>query len=811
MDCAQSAVLQNQDNQDGLYRLDYNYLTQAGISGVNPQRFQLWRRGKEVAIYVGPNNPTTLTPATYIDFYGQRNDGALDVGMYKNPQDHYQKYYSLYTDTAAYFLTWSATTNGKRMAASSLAPVGGAHPYWLKDSLYVRSERYGEGNDESIAYKPWGEAGEGFFSISHGIGSNGGNPMPFEHNAFPGMLTTMAPTPRVEMLLIGATPNDHELTVSLLQPTGGLRNIEPPFVIKGLGSRKVRYSLQRNEINPVKYRFEIKVNGALTPNESNWFRMVYLRAIYPLASTWTTGKRGVEFQNDSTLGSAPAFYQLDNVPASVLGFDLTDPYNVQRIEPTAGTGTRRNYVFPSAIATNVSRRLMLSDLSKVLVPQWPAQRTQFRTINPASYNFLVVSSAELMAPTGNSKNPVQDYVDYRAGRYQTLLVTSEQLYDQFHYGEKSALAVRQFAQYMLTNSREKFLLLLGQGVRSGEAVEKVEGQGPTRKVTVYYYRQNPERYRDPIDTGPLTKDLVPTSTRSASDLFFTADWARNDYAGRMATGRIAASTPAEVLAYLEKLKQYEKDLDASTETQAWRKNTLNLLGAVKEEEYPRFLRYLNTYKNKHIERPLFAGKVLNTYSSAGFASFKNISAELNAGLGMITYFGHGDPAVLQLDLGNINDPSLGYNNVGKYPIMFVNGCAAGNAYRASRARYAQDWVLAPQKGLVGLMSESGAGYEDDLDALQRSVFQALLNDPAWYGRPVAQVQNEAIRRLQRNGSVSESAISSWMGTVWHADPALRMYSPQQPDYTFGTPAIEIRSVDADPYGPSQVATRFSSG
>ncbi|UOQ52405.1 C25 family cysteine peptidase [Hymenobacter cellulosivorans] len=503
-----------------------------------------------------------------------------------------------------------------------------------------------------------------------------------------------------------------------------------------------------------------------------------------MASAWPTGQRDVRFLNDSTLGSAPAFYQLSNLPAAVRGYDITDPYNVQRVEGVA-SGTGRGFVFPSAVPGATTRSLLLSDTDKALVPPLPAKRVQFRTINPASYNFLIVSNAFLMTPTGTSQNPVRDYAIYRSTRFDTLLVTSEQLYDQFHYGEKSALAIRQFAQYMLTNTRPKYLLLLGQGLGAGEF-----GDGG-------YYRQNPNGFRE-TSTSPLVRDLVPTSTRSASDLFFTADWARNDYAGRMGTGRIAASTPAEVLAYLDKLKQYEQNLDASTENQPWRKNTLNLLGAKEDYEFPEFSRYLNHYKTKHIERPFFAGKVVNTYSSIGIATSKNISADLNAGLSLITYFGHGDPAQLQLDLGDINDPTLGYNNVGKYPIMFINGCAAGNAFRAPRARYAQDWVLAPQKGAIGLLSETGFGYSGELDAYQDSIFQVLLNDPVWYSRPVADVQNEAIRRLQKTAFISESAISSWMGTVWHADPALRMYSPLQPDYTFGSPALEIRPVGSEP-------------
>ncbi|TGE28083.1 putative type IX secretion system sortase PorU2 [Hymenobacter metallicola] len=786
-------------SRDGIYRLDYAYLTQAGISGVSPQRFQLWRRGKQVAIFVGPDNPTTLGPTTYIEFYGQRNDGALDAGMYKTPADHYQKHYSLYTDTASYFLTWAATGPVKRMASSSVAPTGGAHPYWLKNRLWARNERYSRVNEDDKVYQPWGEAGEGFMSYSYGKGGGSNDPsrmFAWQPDTLSDMLPAGGPAPRVEMLLTGASSGPHQLTVSAQQTSSTattivVRPLGPAVVLQGFEARKLSYPFLRSDVYPNGFvGMIVDINNAVNPASRNWFRMVYQRLIYPSAAGWPSGRRDVPFTNDSTLGSAAAFYQLENVPATVRGFDVTDPYNVQRIEGS-GSGSRRSFVFPSA-TPQATRRLLLSDLAWARTPL-PAHRVQFRAIAPAAYNFLIVSSAALMKPTPGSSDPVSDYAAYRAARFSPLVVTSEELYDQFHYGEKSALAVRQFAQFMLTDARPKSLLLLGHGVAAGEAIDST---APNRNYFIFYYRNQPKRYL--LRSGdPLAHDLVPTSTEGASDAFFTADWSRGDYAARMATGRLAATTPAEVLAYLNKLKEYESKLDASLETQPWRKNALNLLGAKTESEFRQFAPYLEQYK-RQIEKPLFGGKVINTFSTAGIVTTKNIAAELNAGLGLITYFGHGGADLLQLDLGDINNASNGYNNGGKYPVMFVNGCAAGNAYRGLRATYPQSWLFAEQKGLIGFMSESSTGFEDNVHVLQTKMYDLLLNDATWYGRSVAEAQNEAVRQLQRAGRTEPSAISNMLTTTWHADPALRLYSLLKPDYAFGAPALEIKPVGPDP-------------
>ena len=77
--------------KDGLYKLDYQYLAQAGISGVAPGQLQVWRRGREMAIY-GGGNQAVLDPTTFLEFYAVHNDARLDGGLYKQPEDQAHQY-----------------------------------------------------------------------------------------------------------------------------------------------------------------------------------------------------------------------------------------------------------------------------------------------------------------------------------------------------------------------------------------------------------------------------------------------------------------------------------------------------------------------------------------------------------------------------------------------------------------------------------------------------------------------------------------------------------------------------------------------
>ena len=99
---------------DGVYRLSSADFLQAGydLSTVNPDELKLIYRGTEIPIYV---RETPGGATEFIEFVGKRNDGRVDSILYKDPATGLHAPgiqpnidISLFTDTSAYFLTWSA-------------------------------------------------------------------------------------------------------------------------------------------------------------------------------------------------------------------------------------------------------------------------------------------------------------------------------------------------------------------------------------------------------------------------------------------------------------------------------------------------------------------------------------------------------------------------------------------------------------------------------------------------------------------------------------------------------------------------------
>jgi len=793
--------------RNGIYRLDYAYLSQLGAGATAPTQLQVWRRGKEVAVYQGGNS-ATLDNTTYLEFFGQRNNAVLDKEYYKNPLDQANPHYSFFTDTATYFITWGSRA-GKRMAQPTAAG-GTPHGWRLQSSLTQRVGNYvegpiGQGDEISYSYMPWLDPGEGFFQ---GFNLSG------TQQALDSVLRAVstaagAPAPTLETVVVGGSRvKQHNTSIGVVSP-GGSNRVLGVLHYPRFDHAYGRYTLQPSDIgSDGTFTISYNIVDQVTSGIKDVYRLSWWRVTAPQQNVWFSDKRQISFQNDSLLGG-PATYELADIPATVRGYDVQDPWNVQRIEPAAATtlgGTGQRYVFPSATSQQ-TRHLFLADAARLLVPP-AARRVLFRTIDPKQPNFVIITHPKLMGAAGGVPNAARAYAAYRAstagGRYDTLMVTAPQLYDQFHYGERSLMGLRHFALWLAANTpatQTKYLLLLGKGISPGTPV----AYGSDPEFNVGFGASTAASTRVQGENG---LDLVPVSTRSPSDNFLSSDWPHDSYAPALPTGRVVASTPQQVVDYLTKLQDYESQIDPNQKNpEAWHKAAVHLIGGESVTDFAEFGGYMDRYKRR-IEHPLLGGKV-TTYRRTIVGSApvgQNISKDVNAGVGLVAYFGHGSTTDFDLNPGLVSDATNGYTNIHKYPVLMFNGCTAGACY-FNTTTFGTDWLLAANKGSIGMMGETGFSFAYLLDPAQDLTDQLLFNDPLWFGKPVAEVRREVVRRLQTNGLYrgNNSGIEQLLCTVWQGDPALRLFAPAKPDLVASSAALSLT-----PIAPNQTVEATSS-
>ena len=138
--------------QTGLYRITADELNTYGISNSfpfnDPRRIQIFYTGQEQYIYVyDANGNNKWDSGDYIEFFGQRNDGSLDSRMYTDPTKMPNPNYSLFTDTATYYLTAnpSSITNLRVATVTDTNYTSSPAPYFMKESYAELPNGYSYG------------------------------------------------------------------------------------------------------------------------------------------------------------------------------------------------------------------------------------------------------------------------------------------------------------------------------------------------------------------------------------------------------------------------------------------------------------------------------------------------------------------------------------------------------------------------------------------------------------------------------------------------------------------------------------------
>lgn len=153
----------------GLHRIPYSTLNAVGLGSVPAEYFQLWRMGKQVPLLISRQSGA-LGSDDFLEFYGEANDGSLDTKLYGNQLQPSDKI-SLFTDTAAYFLTVDPSGQSLRMSFAGNDLTGNTltpEPFFLftKEHLFRNRLHPGYGVNLGLSvYSSSFEVGEGWASL----------------------------------------------------------------------------------------------------------------------------------------------------------------------------------------------------------------------------------------------------------------------------------------------------------------------------------------------------------------------------------------------------------------------------------------------------------------------------------------------------------------------------------------------------------------------------------------------------------------------------------------------------------------------
>lgn len=732
---------------DGIYQLKRNDLLTDGFpaASIDPRRIQLFHRGVEQAIHIEGQGDGVFGSTDFLEFYGRRADGSTDTDLYTTPGNQPHTFYNLFSDSSAYFLTYRLdNTNGLRMEEFAENNVSGIpqEEYFLEEHLQLFTTSYNEGlsygsTNETILSQY--DAFEGWVGTFASAGSTLTATIENIDNTFE---TGIKPT--LDIQLTGGNNNNHAIEILIGPTSTALRSMG---IVNFSGDENFTFQseIEWSDISPAG---EIIINCAVrgVNGQADRAALAYVRLIY--SKTFDLAgedNKKILLKPNSTNKS---FLQISNAAGSPLLLDITETSSPVRIG-TGATGTNITAIIDE---TSTQRELFLQ--SQILTPSLAS--ITFDVIDPSLYNYIIITNDSLRQETlSGNPDPVDQYRSYRestvGGEYDVFVVSIDDIFNQFNYGESSPTAIRRFMDYMLDGGAPTHLFIIGRSTNN----------------SFDFYRQ----------TGASTTNFVPTYGHPGSDIPFTAGLAGSNIEPALATGRINVKTPGGILSYLNKVKEAE----SQPYDDLWHKNLIHLSGGRSESELITFKTYIDGFKSV-AESPLLGGSAAqNSKNTNQAVEFFNISEEVNKGVSLITFFGHSSPSVTDIEVGLVSNPAFGYNNKGRYPVFLVNGCNAGDFFSPTES-FGIDWLLTPDLGAIGFMAHSSIAFSNNLRRYSDIFYATAFTSEAFFGKTLGEIKKEVSRSFIEKFGNSQSNITQVQQFVLQGDPAVKVFSATEPDY-----------------------------
>ena len=396
-------------------------------------------------------------------------------------------------------------------------------------------------------------------------------------------------------------------------------------------------------------------------------------------------------------------------------FDITDPLAPQHLSNT--TIASRTITFATDSPTP-RRWLVVGPNARKNVTRIAPMTTLNLHASNLQADYVIVTHPDFVAA-------LDPLVKWRAARGLTVrVVTTDQVYDEFGYGEESPHAIRAFlawTQQRWKSPAPRFVLLVGKAS--------------------YDYRN----YLNAPNKNLLPTFLVetPNLRQAASDNWFVAP-SEKEVSPQLAIGRIPAKTPDQVARVVSKIIAFE-----STSAD-WKRRAV----FVADDKEPSFETMANALAMK-LATGMQAQKI---YLADHKGEVKSARAEIvkqwNAGALLLTYIGHGS-----IDTW-AEGPLFGVENLGevkngdRLPILITPTCLDGYFYHPQKDSLTEELLFKADGGIVAGLVPTGLSVPDAQSELMNALFNEVfeksaptLGEAVWRAKQRVATESDTVREV----------------------------------------------------------------
>jgi uncharacterized repeat protein (TIGR01451 family) len=315
--------------------------------------------------------------------------------------------------------------------------------------------------------------------------------------------------------------------------------------------------------------------------------------------------------------------------------------------------------------------------------------------------------------------------------YSVLQVTTDQLFNQFNYGERSPFAIQTFLQEAATQWQHK----------------------PQAVLLVGDASMDPRNYLGFGDFDFVPTRIVETQAfKTASDDWFT-DFQQTGYP-TIPIGRLPVRTVADLDLVISKIVGYETGQYAGT----WNNQALLIADQNVEANFTA----ATLAASAALPPSLQTTQILTDGMDQATAESTILQA-LNEGALIVDYNGHGAEQQWSFDDIFDDNTAASLTNGGRLPVYLLIDCLNGLFQDVYAQSLAKSLILAPNGGAVAVWASSGYTSEPPQSSMELALLNELAANPN-------EILGLAILHAKQQTTDSD-VRRTW---IWFGDPATRL-------------------------------------
>jgi hypothetical protein len=644
---------------DGWYRVTRSDLLAAGAPAGSPDTATM------ALFFHGMAVPFCVRGDSSIEFYGERKRGD-------------STYLDFYTDTSAYWLTWGGTAGSRFAVAPGPAGAPGLDLVSANELVHIEENTdYYEGTGDPEITNTGPVPGEGWAWEYYYPGSQ------FAHTFSLDSLDSAVSTASVRVRLFSTTPNfatpNHRARFWINDSLAG----EVTFNGRqeGMFTAAFPAGWLVPGTNTLRIQSDPPPGSPVNQFYLDWVELGYARLLR------ATGGHLV-FTSPGSSGGVPARFTVSGfMSPSIEVYNLS---NGRRItggfvsgSPSAGYAIAFQDTFSSArryaVIDSGSARQVLPVRSKVF--------SDIRA-NPQGADYIIIAHRDFLSAA-------QQLAAHRrvASGVRVAVVDVQDIYDEFNYGMLNVESIKAFLRH---------------------AYQQWAAPAPAALLLLGDASWDYHRYM----ATTIKTNYVPAYGVPAGDNWFGCFDSLYNFLPSLLIGRIPAQDPLQADRTVAKIIGYESEAPAE-----WTKSFLFISGGTTPGEQISFNASCDATINQHVVPPPiggFAYRVYKTTPNTIDGENKQLLRDIvKKGIGFLNFLGHSGGRIWGVDIGSPNELE---NTNGALPFVTSVSCNVGAFAEPSNNVLSEDFILADNRGAVGVWSSSSLGYASVGSALVNYLF-----------------------------------------------------------------------------------------